>query len=85
MDQELANQSPAKQVLDLDSMEEDETLTEPIRIEEYVQNTIKGLQYDIFTQKNYMIVQLENDVIKGQDDIYNVKSEVNDLKSQVQG
>ena len=30
-----------------------------------------------------MIVQLENDVIKGYDDIYNVKSEVNDLTSQV--
>ena len=66
-------------------MEENETPNDPIRIEEYVQNTIKGMQYDIFTQKNYMIVQLENDVIKGYDDIYNVKSEVNDLTSQVQG
>ena len=36
MDQALANQSPTKQVLDIDSMEEDETPTEPTTIEEVV-------------------------------------------------
>ena len=47
MDGSLANQSPSKQVLDLDSMEEDETLAKTTTIEEDVQNNIKGLEDDI--------------------------------------